>query len=606
MRDVKYSEVVINGGFWREIQDINSRVTVNAIYDRFAETGRIAALECARVPGGGTPKAHPFWDSDCAKWIEAASYILALRRDPELESKVERMIDAVIRNQWTDGYINSYYTVAAPEKRFTVRTDHELYTCGHLIEAAIAYFEATGKDRFLNAVCRFADLVDCVFRVEDSAAFSTPRHEEIELALFRLWRVTGEERYKTLAEYFITARGRNAKDAPGCSPRAKAKVQDVPYDSIESAVGHCVCATYQLAGLADMAYYNGDQKLFARCRKIFDDIVGGKMYITGGLGSTYHGESFTVPFDLPPDGAYTETCASVGMIRFCTRMLRQDLDSAYSDVIETELYNGLLSGVSLSGDSFFYENPLEINLSDRGRITCTDEFEHWQPVGRKKVFECSCCPPNICRALAAAGGLLYSVGEGEAAVHQYASSEYVSGDVSIAVETAYPADGVIKIKQRGLSVLKLRIPGWCRGFRLDSDHTVEKGYAVVASPAEEITLFLDMDPQAVWADARVRAVSGRVAVRRGPVVYCAESVDNSGVMPHMLRLSLPLEAKTVPGFSGLPDLFVRGKTLLPGASLYSFAPPSEKECIIKLIPYRAFANRGESDMAVWLYTENSR
>ncbi|MBO4276832.1 MAG: glycoside hydrolase family 127 protein [Clostridia bacterium] len=601
MLEADYRNVTITGGFFCEKQKLVDSATLDAVYDRFKETGRVSAFACRYKPGGKLPKPHPFWDSDVAKWIEAASYALGRGARPDLAEKIESIVDDIIANQWEDGYINSYYTAVEPENRFTRRADHELYCCGHLIEAAVAYYEATGRKRFLNAVCRYADLVDKVFRQEDSAAFSTPRHEEIELALFKLWRCTGEGKYKTLAEYFINKRGTNGKDAPGDSPRARAKVQDIPLCESETALGHCVCATYRLAGMADMAFFNGDKDLFARCEKIFGDIVSHKMYITGGIGSTYHGEAFTVPYDLPPEGAYTETCASAGMVLFCSRMLRYKTDSKYADVIESELYNGLLSGLSLDGRAFFYENPLEINLADRFRLTCTDESEHWQPAERKALFECACCPPNICRLLSGLGGYIYGARGGEVAVHQYVSSVYQAGGVRLEVQTDYPNSGFIKIIQSGVNTLKLRVPGWCEEFMINAGYRIQNGYAVIKDPAPEILLELKIEPRAVFPNPRIRAVSGRAALRRGPVVYCMESGDNGGLPPHMLRVSLPLKAKTLQnGFSGLPDLLVNGCALSDAKELYLSSAPKTRRAALKLIPYHAFANRGSDDMAVWL------
>ena len=604
MLEADYRNVTIKGGFLGEKQKLANTAALDAVYQRFCETGRIAAFACRYKQGEGV-KPHPFWDSDVAKWIEAASRALGRGERPDLAAKIESIIDGIIANQWDDGYINSYYTAVAPEKRFTVRADHELYCCGHLIEAAVAYYEATGRDRFLHSVCRCADLVDKVFRQEDSAAFSTPRHEEIELALYKLWRCTGIERYKTLAEYFITKRGANAKDAPNDSPRAKAKVQDVPLCDTETAFGHCVCATYRLAGIADMAHFNGDEALFAKCDRIFDDIVTRKMYITGGIGSTYHGEAFTVPFDLPPEGAYTETCASVGMVLFCSRMLRHRLDSRYADVIETELYNGLLSGISLDGRSFFYENPLEIDLADRERLTCTDETEHWQPAERQALFECSCCPPNICRLLSGLGGYIYGAQGGEVAVHQYAPSVYEQGGVRVEVQTDYPVGGDMIIRQSGVSSLKLRIPGWCKKFDINAEYRTENGYAVIDNPDQTVILKLEIKPRVVYADPRVRAVSGRAALCRGPVVYCMESGDNAGIPHYMLRLKLPLWAEEIPGvLTSLPDILAEGFALYPAEELYSVSPPRAEPAMLRFIPYHAFANRGKDDMSVWIGTAN--
>ena len=594
MQAVSYRNVKLTGGFLKEKQDLNSRATINAVYDRFYETGRVGAFACRWTPDSkGIPKPHIFWDSDVAKWMEGASYILAKEDRPDLEEKIEKIIDDIEKSQWPDGYVNSYYTAVEPDRRFTERGNHELYCCGHLIEAAIAYYEATGRDRFLSIMRRYADLIEKVFMKENSAAFVTPGHEEIELALVKLWKCTGCDRYLRLARFFLDMRGRNGKDAP------MAAAQDAPVAEQRTATGHAVRAAYLYSAMADVGIAEKDERLLDACRAIYEDIVNGKMYITGGTGSTHQNESFTIPYDLEPQKAYAETCAAIGMVFFSHRMLQADGKSDYADTIERELYNGMLSGLSLDGGAFFYENPLEISLPDRKRLAGIGQ-EHLTETQRVSLFGCSCCPPNLNRILAQLGEYIFGQDGTDICVHQYTGAEMESGNVKVKVETDYPVSGSVRVTQTGASRLRLRIPGWCRSFTLDCPYRMENGYAVIDSPAEKINLTLAMDAQAVFPNPAVRALKGCVAVQKGPVVYCLESGDNGKKLPYQLRVKLPLEAAEQPGIAGLPDLVIRGRELECSGPLYSGTRPESRERMLRMIPYFAFANRGEDSMAVWL------
>lgn len=322
-------EVQITDGFWKEKQKMNIAVTIPAVYDRFFETGRIDAFKCLWKPEytgqeGKPIKPHIFWDSDVAKWIESVSYVLMTESHPELEEKVESIINNIEKNQWEDGYINSFFTVIEPEHRFTYRDDHELYCCGHLLEAAIAYYEATGKDRFLNIMKKYVDLIYKVFYIEKSAKFATPGHEEIELALVKLYRLTKDKKYLDLASYFVEARGVDRKgDEELRNDLGYSSLQDnEQIRETKEASGHAVRASYFYSAVADLALEKNDKELFNVCDRIFDDIVDKKMYITGATGQDYRGEAFTVSYDLPSYTAYAETCASIALALFANRMLK--------------------------------------------------------------------------------------------------------------------------------------------------------------------------------------------------------------------------------------------------------------------------------------------
>ena len=361
MNNIEFSDVKITGGYWKARQDINRSVTLKAVYDRFNETGRFEALKCD-LRDGDTNIPHIFWDSDVAKWIEGASYILHSEKNDQAVEIIENAIDLIIKNSDENGYFNSHFLVAEKENRFRLRECHELYCAGHLIEAAVAYYELTGKDRFLNAVKKYADYIERAFKIDNTAAFITPGHPEIELALVRLYKATGEKRYIELAKYFIDKRGNC--DEPGIYTdwaNEYYSQDEIPVRERKTAEGHCVRALYLMCAAADIAYIYKDNDLKTACERFFDSIVNKRMYITGGVGSSNMGESFTIDYDLPNRTAYAETCAAISLAMFAERMLKFGADSRYSDIIERTMYNGIMSGISLDGKSFFYENPLEID-----------------------------------------------------------------------------------------------------------------------------------------------------------------------------------------------------------------------------------------------------
>ncbi len=594
MKNFSFSQVDLIGGFLHEKQKLNRKITINAVYDRFLETGRIGAFDCNYTEGDKIVP-HKFWDSDVAKWMEGVAYILQKHKTPELEEKVDRLIARIKQNQCDDGYFNLYHTLVRPDLRWQNRDNHELYCAGHLMEAAVAYAEATGKTDFLACMEKYADYIDKVFIQEKSAAFATPGHEEIELALLRMYHHTGKKKYLDMAAYFINTRGTVEEQV-----KDNYNQSHLPVRKQRDAVGHAVRALYLYTAMAHLAADTSEAELTEVCQALFDDVTRHKMYITGGFGSTSIGEAFTVPFDLPNDQAYTETCAGIAMIYFASAMQRLDHDACYADVIERVLYNGLLSALSLDGKAFFYENPLEINLSER--------FENrfgkrrFPQAARKECFGCSCCPPNINRLLPSLGNYLYGIDGDTLYIHQFAASELHCGDIRCTQETVYPQNGAVKIKAEGVGRLAVRIPSWCNSFHINHAYTMQNGYAVI--DAAEAELLFDMPVHTVYADARVIRNAGCVAVMRGPVVYCAESVDN-GENLHAFRLpTAPVFREIADSPYGLCTIEADCERCLPFADgLYSSKPPKTEKTTLKLIPYNAFANRGECDMLVWLHTK---
>lgn len=593
-----YRNVRINGGFWKDMEQLNEKVTIEAVWNRFKETGRIGAFDIGSYSEDEI-KPHCYWDSDVFKWIEGACRILKNKNDENLSKRVEWLIDKIQKNQGDDGYFNIHYTVSEDRNRFSNRNMHELYCAGHMFEAAVAHYWATGKDRFINIAKKYADYIEKVFVKENSAAFMTPGHEEIELALVKLYRVTGEKRYLDLALFFINNRGCNDKDV--CIADEPTYGQDdVPPREMKSAVGHAVRCLYLLCGMADCADAADDSELMQACERVFDDIANYKMYVTGAVGSTNIGEAFTIKYDLPNEKAYAETCASIALMMFANRMAKYRKAAKYADAAERAMYNGMLSGMSLSGDAFFYENPLEINLANQKKVPMFKEKDHYGIVKRVEIFECSCCPPNLNRMLAAMGNYTYHIENGECYVNQYMDSSIEDDGISVVQKTNYPYDGEIRIKASGLEKVYLRIPGWCENFDLNKAYAMKNGYAVVENDGTEIVLNLEIKPVLIEANPNVIADSGKAAVMRGPIVYCAESADNIENL-HSLYLSKELNAKeSYSEFFRAYTIEVDEYRLKGFDGLYQKLNREYEKCRIKLIPYYGFANRGESNMSVWL------
>ncbi len=609
---VPYTAVDIDGGFWAYRQTLNREVTTGAVMRRFQETGRFDAFKMDWKEGMPN-KPHYFWDSDVAKWIEGVAYLMKKGSVPEYEQLAEETIDLIERGQGEDGYFNIFFTNIEPENRFVDRSWHELYCAGHLIEAAVAYDEATGRNRFLRMMMKYADYIDKVFRIDQSAPFVTPGHEELELALVKLYKHTSEERYLALAKFFIDQRGANGKDELVDRHAASQRVvqSHMPVREMTTAEGHAVRAGYLYSAMADVARETDDEELLAACKAIFENIILRRMYITGGVGSSRASEVFTVDYDLPNATSYTETCAAISMAYFARRMLTIEADSRYADLVERVLYNGFLSGISLSGDRFFYTNPIAISVRDHGRNVSDPRRGEWLPITQRvEVFSCSCCPPNVTRFVASVGEYLYTADEETLYVHQYmeSSAQVGMGEKAVCIEqkTQYPTSGEVKIIVRGAKGKKvgLRIPGWCADFSLNAAYEMEKGYALVKCEADECEFILSMEmkPVLVEANPEVQANAGRVAMMRGPIVYCIEGVDN-GERIWDVRIGTDMDAQSeYDDVYKMPVIRARGwrRKAADGSWLYRPAGADEMEEVsLNFIPYYAFANRGETDMQVW-------
>ncbi len=598
MESVNLKQCKITGGFFAERQKINATATVNAVYDRFKETGRMDALKC--VPSEN--KSHIYWDSDVAKWLEAAAYILCDKEDEALREKYDGIVNDVINNQLENGYFNSYFQVYEPDAVFTRRGDHELYCAGHLFEAAVAAKTYLGDDRLLRFSEKYADYIIERFTVKKDTGFSSPGHEEIELALMKLFRLTGKEKYLRLAEFFIDQRGREENAAEN-----KQIQSHLPVREQKEAVGHAVRALYLYSGMADLAMKTGDKRLIAALDALADDIISGKTFVTGGVGNCYGSERFAGKYDLPNERAYSETCAAIALAFFADRMFRLSGDKKYGDVFERALYNGILSGISLDGTKFFYTNPLEIHAD---KIKENETNVGWTKdrlpiLERVKVFDCSCCPPNVCRFIAELSQYVYYLTENSLVVSQYITSSLDACGVKAEMTSDFPYSGKVGIRiisAGGKKTLKLRKPFWS-----DEKFANEKdGFLTFdgISDGKEINVDFGMKGKRVYANDKVYYDAGKVAFSYGPVVLCAEGCDNGDLSSVFASADGDIAVEPLKDDPKTLAAETDGYRAESGKELYSFERPVLKKIKLRLLPYFAWANRAPSDMKVWFIEKN--
>jgi DUF1680 family protein len=614
--------VSISDNFWEPKIRTNRERTLSIEYQQCRDTGRIDAFKLDWEPGK-LPIPHIFWDSDVAKWIEAASYSLATHPDSALEGLLDEIIAMISFSQQPDGYLNSHFTAVEAEKRWTnLRDWHELYCAGHLIEAAVAHYQATGKRTLLNTLCRYADYIATVFGRKEGQLRGYPGHEELELALIKLYRATAEEKYLELAAYFIEERGqrpdgthyydweaiRRGEDPSRFWAKSYAYMQaHLPVREQDEVVGHAVRAMYLYSAIADLAGEMEDATLLRTCERLWNDLNLHKLYITGGIGPSRHNEGFTIDYDLPNESAYAETCAAIGLVFWAQRLLNLTGSGRYADVMERALYNGVVSGVSLDGELFFYENPLASTGS-----------HHRQP-----WFDCACCPPNVARLLASLPLYAYAQNPTEIAIHLFiqgkAQFHILNHLLTLHVSTRYPWEGLVDLRLE-LPVpckftLSLRKPAWCRNYQLwingqsvDSSTCLKDGYLRLErewQPGDAITYSMDMPVERMYASPDIRQDAGLAALQRGPLLYCIESADNN--LP-LSRIRLPRDMEIVTSYE--PSL-LGGVVIFHGDALaasmkgwvdnlYRNEPPVFDPFRMTAIPYYAWDNRTPGAMLVWL------
>lgn len=619
----------VKDNFWTPIQELVSDTVIpyqeKILNDKVPGAEKSHAIENFRIAAGeskGEFYGTVFQDSDVAKWLEAVAYSLERKPDAKLEARADAVIDLIAKAQQPDGYLNTYFTIKEPEHRWqNLQECHELYCAGHMMEAAVAYYQATGKDKLLKVMCRMADHIDA--RFGDGKQEGIPGHEEIELALLRLYRATGEKRYLDLSAYFINQRGKHpdffAKEAEkrgwthfGMDPKDTNYSQCyAPVRDQKEAVGHSVRAMYLYTAMADLAGETGDKSLFTACRTLFESATHRRMYVTGGIGSSAHGEAFTQDFDLPNDTAYAETCAAIGLVFFARKMLSLEISGEYADVMERCLYNGILSGMQKDGSRFFYVNPLEVIPGLSGKWP---EYRHALPA-RPKWYACACCPPNLARLVESLGE--YAWGENETTVysHLYLGGSYTAGDGTVVkCQSAYPWKGRVSYEVKPgktFTTLAIHIPGWCKEFTFTINEEevavpCKDGYCYLTrdwKEGDKISLSFSIKPRRVYADPRVREDAGKVCLMRGPLVYCLEAVDNG---KNLCRLHLPRSVEIVTAHEKDEDIGSYVSLRFTGLKeknfkqLYEDQPPKAEPVPVKAVPYFLWGNRKQGEMRIWI------
>ncbi|HLO82995.1 MAG TPA: beta-L-arabinofuranosidase domain-containing protein [Chitinophagaceae bacterium] len=619
MQPVNFSKVTITDAFWKPKLDKVATKTLDAcIYQTEIKTPRIRNFEKVARKQGEKHEGIFYDDSDVFKALEAIAYSLKNRPDPALEKKADEWIDKIAAAQLPDGYLNTYYTLGELDKRWTDMSMHEDYNGGHMIEAAVAYFDATGKRKFLDVAIRWADHFDSNFGPGKKDWVTG--HQELELALVKLYRVTGQKKYLDLAHWLLEERGKKlAHGYTWTDWKDTAYAQDaVPVREQKEITGHAVRAMYLYTGAADVAAYTGDEGFMKAMRNVWEDVVFRNMYITGGIGSAGSNEGFTIDYDLPNEQAYCETCASVGMVFWNQRMNALTGDAEYADILERSLYNGALDGLSLSGDRFFYGNP----LASTGKNS------------RREWFGTACCPANIARLVASIGNYVYAASDDGIWINLFVGNSSTINvkqtDVALSMQTDYPWDGNVKIKVDPVKKIKtalyIRIPGWARGNAVPgglyhftdsswqkpslllngkpTDYAIEKGYAVINREWEKgdnIEFRLSMPVKTLVSRKEVGEDEGRIAIQRGPLVYCIEGADNQGKALNIIadgQLSLEPEKGNV-----LDEnvILLKGPMTIVTIKDGGTNIGTEKKNITA-IPYYTWCNRGSNEMQVWLPT----
>ena len=629
------------GEYQRLIRDVVIPYQWQALNDNIPGAEPSHALANYRIAAGqqdGEFYGMVFQDSDVTKWLEAVAWSLCQKPDAALEHTADEVIELLAQAQGEDGYLNTWYSLKEPGLRWTNLAEcHELYCAGHLFEAAVAFYNATGKKRLLEIACRFADHINTVFGPNEGQLRGYPGHPEIELALMRLYEVTHEPRYQQLARFFLEERGRqpyyydiefekrggtwhwdNWGDAWMVKDKAYTHAHK-PLSEQSQAVGHAVRSVYLMTGLAHVARLTHDEEKRQTCLRIWDNMVQRRMYITGGIGSQGIGEAFTSDYDLPNDTAYGESCASIGLMMFARRMLEMEGDAHYADVMERAFYNTVLGGMALDGKHFFYVNPLETHPKS---IPHNHIYDHIKPV-RQRWFGCACCPPNIARTLVAIGHYIFTPRPDALFINFYAGSEaqfaVEDGDLQLTIAGNYPWDGQVSITcnnpQQVTHTLALRLPEWCENPLVLVNNDIAPGESIKGywhirrswQQGDTVTLRLPMTIRRIYANPKVRHAAGKVAIQRGPLVYCLEEADN-GTELH--NLSLPYDSAF---HEAVGAGVLQGKVVLKAEGRRVPTPPEDAPLYgvdrplahvetqtLTFIPWFSWANRGEGEMRIWV------
>ncbi|MBQ9360226.1 MAG: glycoside hydrolase family 127 protein [Lachnospiraceae bacterium] len=642
--------VTVNDAFWNKYRELvraemipyqwdvlNDAIDINIEKERDDDSipsEKSHAIENFKIAAGRSKGEHYGWvfqDSDVYKWLEAVAYSLKYAWDDELKKTADSVVDLISEAQEADGYLNTYFTIKEPSRKYKrLAESHELYCAGHFIEAAVAYYEATSNEKVLSTARKLADHIFDTFGEGEGKLHDVDGHEEIEIGLMRLYHLTDNEKYMRTAEYFLRERGKDPdlfakqRKADGGEPVIagldKAPNEyfqaHLPVEKQDTAEGHAVRVVYLCTALADLAATTKDKKLEDACRRLWRNIVDKRMYITGGIGSTVIGEAFTLDYDLPNDTMYCETCASIGLIFFARQMLRLEADAEYADIMERALYNTALSGMALDGKHFFYVNPLEAVPEKSEK----DPTKSHVKIIRPEWLGCACCPPNLARMIASLDRYIYTVNENEILINLFIKSamEYDngSGRVSVRQETDYPGSGKIEVSVVNESnediSIAIRIPNWCDAYSGSFDGqeqkiTKDKGYwyIKVGKGTHEIGLEMEIKPKRWYANPKVSEDIGKVAISRGPQVYCIEGVDNGDdlhcvYLPEEAELDYEWQADLLGGVGVIEACGIRYMADSDKPLYSSSKERKSKEQKIRMIPYYAWANRGRNEMRVWL------
>ena len=633
LNTVQLSKINITDAFWKRYTDLVEDVIIpyqwDIMNDNIPGVESSHCLENFKIAAGlkkGQFYGAVFQDTDVAKWLEAVGYSLAEKKNEKLEKLADDAIDVIVQAQQKDGYLDTYFIIKEPEQRWrNLCEGHELYSAGHMIEAAIAYYEGTGKRKLLDSMIRLADLICRTFGPEEGQNHGYPGHQEIELALVRLYRVTQDKKYLKQAKYFLDIRGvgenyflveRKQKNFKRIFPELEDydpaySQSHEPVRKQKTAEGHAVRAVYMYSAMADVAEEYQDKELMEACENLWENITQKRMYITGGIGSSGFLERFTTDYDLQNDSNYSETCASIGMALFSLRMANITRDSRYAEVMEQELYNNILAGIAQDGKSFFYVNPLEI----KPRQCMPHTSRAHVKARRQKWFGVACCPPTIARTLASLGQYIYGVDGADIYTHLYIGNQTdipVNNDVvQIRIDSMFPWNGNIKVKVQGVKEkikLHFRIPSYSENFQLycngeEQELKVNNGYAYVEiCENSRIDIQFDMPVAFLHANYKVSADVGKVAIKRGPIVYCLEEIDNGPDLQCIYLSSKEAHVRKSRSFPECFEIELQGRRLISKSEgLYSSDGLSYSDVNIQAIPYAYWNNRREGEMLVWIH-----
>lgn len=622
---------------WNVLHDLEDIVIDKERDDDNIPSEKSHAIKNLRIAAGLEEGNHYGWlfqDSDVYKWLEAAANSYAISPDDQLNEMMDEIVSLIEDAQDEDGYVSTYYQIEAPQFKFRrLFESHELYCFGHLIQAAIAHYKATGSERLLHVSDKLVDCIEANFGEEDGKINGADGHQEIELALVQLYELTKEKRYLDISEYFLNVRGQDPEFYKkqlqenvdmGLSEKVAPNINTVYHQAHQpvieqvEAVGHAVRLVYMAASMAEVAYYTENKRLYETCKELWKNIVTKRMYVTGGIGSTVHGEAFTYDYDLPNDTMYCETCASIGMMYFANSMLKHEIDASYTDVLERCLYNTVISGMALDGKHFFYVNPLESDPE----ASCIDPGKSHVKNTRPSWFGCACCPPNIARTLTSLDQYAYTLKDDVVAVNLFMDSvsevKVNDGSVIIEQETEFPYSGQVKlnITLNNLKKAKLavRMPNWADNFQMEKNgEKVEYeafnqyGLIELTDKKNEISLTFEL-PVIQWeAHPKVKANTGKISLQRGPFVYCLEEEDNTDDL-HLVRLTDATITEKRMKDSELGDIIVlqtTGEKEIISESwkniLYKKQTETEFTPIeLTFVPYYTWANRSNGEMTVWV------